>query len=220
MKTYSATEENYLKAIYKFSEDGSAVSTNTIAKFLSTTPASVTDMVKRLSEKKLLDYQPYKGALLTSEGQKVALKTIRKHRLWEVFLVKTLNFSWDSVHETAEQLEHINSPELINKLDEFLGFPKFDPHGDPIPSPSGEIVYREAKLLGEVAAGSSVEVVGVSEDSGDFLRYLDRIGVNLGTRLSVLERIAFDQTLLIDIDGREIMLSGEFTKRISVIKEP
>lgn len=218
MKTYSATEENYLKAIYKFSEDGNTVSTNTISRFLQTTPASVTDMVKRLSEKKLVDYQPYKGVLLTAEGQTIALKTIRKHRLWEVFLVKTLNFSWDAVHETAEQLEHINSPELIDKLDEFLGFPKFDPHGDPIPSPSGEIVYREATILGEVSAGSLVEVVSVSEDSGDFLRYLDRIGVNLGTRLSILERIAFDQTLLLDIDGREIMLSGEFTKRISVIE--
>ncbi len=217
MKIYSATEENYLKAIYKFSEEGNTVSTNTISKFLNTTPASVTDMVKRLSEKKLVDYQPYKGVLLTSEGQRIALKTIRKHRLWEVFLVKTLDFSWDAVHETAEQLEHINSPELIDKLDEFLGYPKFDPHGDPIPSPSGEIVYREAILLGEVKEGSVVEVVGVSEDSGDFLRYLDRIGVNLGTRLIVLECIAFDQTLLIDINGREIMLSGEFTKRISVI---
>lgn len=218
MKTHSVTEENYLKAIYKFSEDGTTVSTNTISKFLHTTPASVTDMVKRLNEKKLVDYQPYKGALLTEEGKKIALKIIRKHRLWEVFLVKILNFSWDSVHDTAEQLEHIDSPELVNKLDEFLGYPKFDPHGDPIPSSSGEIVYREAILLGEVAAGSLVEVVGVSEDSRDFLRYLDRIGVNLGTRLSIQERIEFDQTLLLEIEGREIMLSGEFTKRISVIE--
>lgn len=218
MKTHSVTEENYLKAIYKFSEDGTSVSTNTISKYLHTTPASVTDMVKRLNEKKLVDYQPYKGALLTEEGRKIALKIIRKHRLWEVFLVKILNFSWDSVHETAEQLEHINSPELVNKLDEFLGYPKFDPHGDPIPSSSGEIEYREAILLGEVAAGSLVEVVGVSEDSRDFLRYLDRIGVNLGTRLSIQERIEFDQTLLLEIEGREIMLSGEFTKRISVIE--
>ena len=142
MKTHSVTEENYLKAIYKFSDGENNVSTNTISKYLRTTPASVTDMVKRLNEKKLVDYQPYKGVSLTSEGQVIALKIIRKHRLWEVFLVKVLNFSWDSVHDTAEQLEHIDSPELIDKLDEFLGYPKFDPHGDPIPSPSGEIVYR------------------------------------------------------------------------------
>lgn len=217
MKAHSATEENYLKTIYRFAKEDKPVSTNTISKYLQTTPASVTDMIKRLHEKKLVDYRPYKGVLLTAEGEKIALKIIRKHRLWEVFLVETLDFSWDAVHDTAEQLEHINSPELINKLDEFLGYPKFDPHGDPIPSESGELTHREALILGNCAAESLVQVVSVSEDSGDFLRYLDRIGVNIGTQFKVLERIEFDQTLLLDISGRETMLSGEFTKRISVV---
>lgn len=217
MKQHSVTEENYLKAIYKFSQQGGNVSTNTISKYLETSPASVTDMLKRLKEKKLVNYQPYKGVLLTAEGEKIALKIIRKHRLWEVFLVKTLDFSWDAVHDTAEQLEHIDSPELIEKLDEFLGFPKFDPHGDPIPSKTGEFVHRETRSLIDCAEKDRVAVAGVTEHSRDFLRYLDRIGLNIGAELEVLEQIPFDGSMMLKVEGRELVLSGEFSKQIQVI---
>lgn len=217
MKQHSATEENYLKAIYRFSTSGDTVSTNTISKFLKTSPASVTDMLKRLKDKSLVVYQPYKGVRLTESGERIALKIIRKHRLWEVFLVKVLHFSWDAVHDTAEQLEHIDSPELVEKLDEFLGFPKFDPHGDPIPSKTGEFVKRETSLLGECKAGSTVTVAGVNEHSTDFLRYLDRIGLNLGVELKVVETIPFDGSLILQVQGREIVLSGEFSRQIKVI---
>lgn len=217
MKQHSATEENYLKVIYKFSTDDASVSTNTISKHLKTSPASVTDMLKRLNEKSLVEYQPYKGVRLSEEGKRVALKILRKHRLWEVFLVNVLHFSWDNVHETAEQLEHINSPELIQKLDEFLNFPKFDPHGDPIPSATGEIVIRETVPLGSCSAGTTATVAGVNEHSKEFLRYLDRIGLNLGTKVEILEQIEFDQSLMLEVQGREIVLSGVFAKQVLVL---
>lgn len=218
MKLHSSTEENYLKVIHHSSQDSSPVSTNAISKQLKTSPASVTDMIKRLSDKKLVDYQPYKGVRLTAEGRKIALKIIRKHRLWEVFLVNVLNFSWDAVHDTAEQLEHIDSPELIEKLDEFLDYPKFDPHGDPIPSATGEIVVRETIALSQCAAETTVTVAGVGEHSKDFLRYLDRIGLNIGVKVQILEKIEFDQSLMLDVKGREIVLSGEFAKHVLVLE--
>ena len=219
MKQHSSTEEDYLKVIYKSSTGAGLVSTNAISKQLKTSPASVTDMIKRLSDKKLVNYQPYKGVRLTAEGQKIALKIIRKHRLWEVFLVNVLKFSWDSVHETAEQLEHIDSPELIEKLDEFLDFPKFDPHGDPIPSSTGEFVERETTPLSECEGGMVVTVAGVGEHSTDYLRYLDKIGLNIGVKVRVLEKIDFDQSLMLDVKGREIVLSGEFSKRVLVLSD-
>lgn len=218
MKLHSATEENYLKSIYKFSDGANPVSTSSIARDLLTTPASVTDMLKRLNEKGLVNYQAYKGALLSEEGKKVALKIIRKHRLWECFLVRVLSFSWDAVHDTAEQLEHIDSPELIEKLDEFLGFPKFDPHGDPIPSKDGIFEERETILLAECKAGFKVVIAGVNEHLPEFLQYLDRIGVTIGTEVDVVEKISFDQSILMNLNGREIILSGEFAKQIVVLK--
>lgn len=218
-RSHSATEENYLKAIYKYSPEGEMVSTNTISRYLSTSPASVTDMIKRLHEKGLVEYQPYKGVSLSPEGEKIALKIIRKHRLWEVFLVKTLHFSWDQVHETAEQLEHINSPELIEKLDEFLGFPRFDPHGDPIPNKDGEIQQRETVLLSEVEVGGNYTMVGVNLHSPEFLQYLEKIGLVIGTDIEVLEKISFDQSLLLTYEGRQIIISGEIAKQLLVVSE-
>lgn len=193
------------------------VSTNTIARFLQTTPASVTDMLKRLSEKQLVEYQPYRGVRLEEAGTRVALKIIRKHRLWELFLVNVLNFSWDTVHDTAEQLEHIDSPELIEKLDEFLGFPKYDPHGDPIPSKDGVIEERKTVPLTACEAGSQVQMAGVSEHEPEFLQYLDKIGLNIGVTIHVLERIPFDQSLMLMVNEREIVLSGEFARQIQVL---
>jgi DtxR family Mn-dependent transcriptional regulator len=218
MKQHSATEENYLKAIYKFSDGSQPVSTNTIARDLLTTPASVTDMLKRLNEKGLVDYLPYKGADLTEEGKRVALKIIRKHRLWECFLVRVLNFSWDAVHDTAEQLEHIDSPELIEKLDEFLGFPKFDPHGDPIPSKDGIFEPRETIVLAACPGGVKVTIAGVMEHKPEFLQYLDRIGLNIGAEVEVVEQIPFDQSVLVVVNAREVVLSGEFARQILALK--
>lgn len=192
------------------------VGTNVLAKYLQTTPASVTDMLKRLNDKGLIEYQPYKGVRLLAKGEKIALKIIRKHRLWEVFLVNVLNFSWDQVHETAEQLEHVNSPLLIEKLDEFLGFPKFDPHGDPIPNKDGEFTERETHILASCAAGSNVIVAGVKEDGAVFLQYLDRIGMRIGAKILVADTIPFDNSLILEVEGREVVLSGEFAKQIHV----
>jgi DtxR family transcriptional regulator, Mn-dependent transcriptional regulator len=214
IERHSETEENYLKAIFKYSKGGEMVSTNTIAKDLGTTAASVTDMLKRLSEKQMVEYIPYRGARLTASAEKVALGIIRKHRLWELFLVKVLNFSWDRVHDTAEQLEHVNSPELVEKLDEFLGFPQFDPHGDPIPSKDGVMAMRETCPLPALEVGVEVTMAGVLEHSPEFLQYLDRLGMNIGARITILEKIGFDQSLLLRVQEREIVLSGEFAKQI------
>lgn len=215
----SATEENYLKAIYKFSSNGELVGTNTLAKSLQTTPASVTDMLKRLSDKALVEYQPYHGVRLLDQGKKIALQIIRKHRLWEVFLVNTLNFSWDEVHETAEQLEHVNSSLLVDKLDEFLGYPKFDPHGDPIPNKDGHFTERATRMLNVCTQGEQVIVAGVTEDAPDFLQYLDRIGMRIGTRIQIVDVISFDRSMILSFGGREVVFGGEFASRILVLPE-
>ncbi len=213
----SATEENYLKAIYKFSSTGEMVGTNTLAKALLTTPASVTDMLKRLNEKALVEYQPYHGVRLTASGRLIALKIIRKHRLWEVFLVKTLNFTWDEVHDTAEELEHVNSSILIDKLDEFLGFPQFDPHGDPIPNKDGMFTERATRQLSTCLAGEIAIVAGVTEDTPVFLQYLDRISIHIGSKIHILDVLPFDNSLILRLGGREVVLSGEFARQILVI---
>ena len=214
----SSTEENYLKAIYKYSDESEMVSTNTLSRDIKTTPASVTDMLKKLSEKQLVNYIPYKGARLTNEGKKIALRIIRKHRLWEVFLVNTLHFSWDNVHDTAEQLEHINSPELIKKLDEFLGFPKFDPHGDPIPSEEGEFEERKTFTIEEMEANTSAIMAGVTLHNSEFLRYLDRIGLNIGSEVSIVEKIAFDKSVALRIGEKDVIINGETARNILVMK--
>lgn len=217
MHRHSETEENYLKAIFKFSDGGEMVATTTIAKDLGTTPASVTDMLKRLSDKALVEYLPYRGVRLLPAGEEIALGIVRKHRLWELFLVNVLNFSWDNVHDTAEQLEHVDSPMLVDKLDEFLGYPKFDPHGDPIPSKEGKMEKRKTMLLAECPSTQVVKMVGVLQHSPEFLKYLDRLGLVITSVIRVEERIDFDQSLIVNVAGREIMLSGEFAKQILVM---
>ena len=174
----TSTTEDYLKAIFKLSGPlKKGVSTNAISEELSTKASSVSDMVKKLSDKKLVHYVKYQGTTLTKEGEKIALKVIRKHRLWEVFLVEKLKFGWDEIHEIAEQLEHIRSPKLIDKLDAHLGFPKNDPHGDPIPDKDGLFPKLEEFKLNELEIGETVILIGVSEDSKDFLNFLDKIGL-------------------------------------------
>lgn len=200
----SLAEQNYIKAIYHLSEAGSReVSTNAIAEALKTKPASVSDMIAKLAAKKAVDYQKYQGVNLSDSGKKEALRVIRKHRLWEVFLVDKLKFNWDEVHEVAEQLEHIESPLLIRRLDEFLGFPKYDPHGDPIPDESGEFKTQEQVALNSLPIQSAGIIVAVSDASSLFLQYLDKIGAYLGAKVKVLNREEFDGSMEILIDNRK-----------------
>lgn len=198
------TEENYLKAVYKLSEkDKKSVGTNAISKEMKTTAASVTDMIKKLSEKKLVNYEKYRGVGLTVEGNRHATQLIRKHRLWEVFLVDKLNFSWDQVHDIAEELEHIESNQLIERLDSFLGNPRFDPHGDPIPNAEGKFMLRHQTPLFEMPIQQSCILLGVREHSTPFLEYLNSLQIKLGTELRILEKIQFDHSLKIEINQSE-----------------
>lgn len=212
----SHTEENYLKAIYKLAEAGvNTVSTNAIAAQMSTTAASVTDMLKRLAEKELIIYEKYKGVYLSKEGERLATKLIRKHRLWEVFLVEWLHFSWDEVHEIAEQLEHVQSDELVNRLDIFLNHPRFDPHGDPIPDSEGNFTQRKQCLIIEIEQGTGGVVVGVNEHSPSFLQYLDRLGINIGTRIDVEEVFEYDGSRKVLINNeKELLLSGKICENV------
>lgn len=197
----SFTEENYLKAIYHLSSEGSeSVNTNSLAESMSTTPASANDMVKRLAQKKLIGYQKYKGANLLPKGKKAALSIIRKHRLWEVFLVEKLEFKWDEVHEIAEQLEHIKSPNLIKRLDKFLGYPTMDPHGDPIPNEDGVMKETVRASISDVKIGSNGIVVAVNNDDTLLLQHLDSIGIKLGSRIHILDRMDFDGSVSLTID--------------------
>lgn len=199
----SAAEENYLKAIFKIYERTQKnASTNAISKLMKTSAASVTDMIKRLSEKKLINYEPYKGVSLTFDGNKIATQLIRKHRLWEVFLVKKLRFGWDQVHEIAEQLEHIQSKDLVTRLDAYLDYPKFDPHGDPIPNAEGKFTLRAQTVLIDMHKGQEGMVVGVRNNDSDFLKYLNKLNIKLGTSISIIDAIPFDGSMEITIDNK------------------
>lgn len=200
----SATEENYLKAIYKIEErKGASAATNDIAQQLDTSAASVSDMIRKLSEKGLVDYEKYKGSSLSSEGQKIATDLIRKHRLWEVFLVEKLNFTWDEIHEIAEELEHIKSDKLVARLDEYLDFPKFDPHGDPIPNDQGQFFKRKQVQLDQMAPGQKGVIVGVKEHSTAFLQFLENQGLILGAHIQFLEKFEFDESVKIKIESKK-----------------
>lgn len=214
----SQTEENYLKAIFKLYERlAKTVSTNAIAQEMKTAPASVTDMLNRLSKKALIHYEKRKGATLTKAGIQIATGLIRRHRLWEVFLLEKLDFSWDELHELAEQLEHIKSEKLVSRLDAFLGYPKFDPHGDPIPDADGNFAFRKQVLLFELKSNFG-NVVGVKEHSTAFLQYLDRLGLGLGKSVEILERFEYDNSFKIKIDDTtEQIISNKVSKNIFVM---
>jgi DtxR family Mn-dependent transcriptional regulator len=198
--TLSITEENYLKCIYKLSQTiDDEINTNAIAAELATSPASVTDMLKRLSEKKFISYVRYRGVRLTHTGEKYANNLIRKHRLWEVFLVEKLNFKWDEVHDIAEQLEHVNSDEMTERLDQFLGSPKFDPHGDPIPDKSGKYTSRKQILLSDLGKGKKGVILAVREHSTVFLQYLDAHKLNIGATIEVISMTPYDNSLTIKL---------------------
>ena len=205
----SQTEENYLKAIFTISLlTGKSVSTNNIAEKLKTKASSVTDMIKKLSEKKLVDYKKYKGTSLTSEGENTAVKIVRKHRLWEVFLVEKLKFNWDEVHEIAEQLEHIRSPLLISRLDEFLAYPQYDPHGDPIPDKNGIIHTKPRVALSKLNPGESGKLISVNDTNDLFLKYLDKVKISIGCQILVKEKFEYDGSF-------EIMINNQFKLSIS-----
>lgn len=214
----SLAEENYLKAIYVLNMSESSASTNNIADRLETKASSVTDMLKRLSEKQLVDYQKYQPARLTPKGRSIAIDVIRKHRLWEYFLVEKLKFRWDEVHDIAEQLEHIQSPALINRLEEFLNSPKFDPHGDPIPNKEGKITERHDEVLSELAVNKEAHIVGVKEHSNAFLQYLDAMQLVLGTKIKLLNRFEFDQSVVIELFDaqKSITISHEISKNLFI----
>ena len=214
---FSLSEENYLKAIFHLEQSyKEGVSTNALAEEMETKPSSVTDMVKKLSEKNLVIYKKYQGVKLSKLGRDTAIEIIRKHRLWEVFLVEKLNFNWDEVHDVAEQLEHIRSEKLINELDKFLGFPKRDPHGDPIPDASGNFIASNKILLAELNIGESGICVGVKDSSAAFLQFLDKNNISLGKTIKVLEKEDFDKSMLINLQGIDIHISSLISENLYI----
>tara|TARA_R100000935_G_scaffold27623_1_gene47813 strand:+ start:1734 stop:2390 length:657 start_codon:yes stop_codon:yes gene_type:complete len=214
---FSLSEENYLKAIFHLERAfPSGVSTNALADEMSTKASSVTDMIKKLSEKKLVAYKKYQGVKLSDKGRETAVNVIRKHRLWEVFLVEKLGFAWDEVHEVAEQLEHIRSDKLINELDRFLDFPKRDPHGDPIPDADGNFMLANKILLSELEKGESGICVGVKDSSTEFLQYLDKNGIALGKVISILDKESFDQSMLIKLNRNELKISNLISSNLYI----
>ncbi len=214
---HTTSEENHLKAIFHLAGiNEEAVFTNDIAASMGTKAASVTEMLKKLADRKLIRYKKYNGVSLTETGKEQALNIIRKHRLWEYFLVEKLKFKWDEIHEVAEQLEHIQSASLIEKLDSFLDHPRFDPHGDPIPDSKGRIKKTETQKLIDLNEKKEATVNLVS-DQPELLRYLSKIGIALGSKLKVLEKISFDNSMLLQIDGKnKVQISADIAKNISV----
>jgi len=213
----STSEENYLKAVLHLSEDKLAVSTNEIAKLLNTKASSATDMVQKLSDKGLIYYRKYKGSQLTSKGEKLALSVLRKHRLWEVFLVDHLGFKWDEIHELAEQLEHIKSEKLVERLDAFLEHPQFDPHGDPIPDAEGNYVKKEEVCLDGSAEGTNGRIVSLNDSNSDFLQYMDTQDLQIGTKVSIEKIHGYDGSMNILVNGNKtITISQRVAKNINI----
>ena len=216
MQTHS--EENYLKKIYLLGKAGIyKVSVTSLAGSLDNNPASVVDMFKRLTEKKLIEYDKVKGATLTEQGLKIALLTVRKHRLWEMFLQEKLGYKWDEVHDIAEQLEHVQDEQLADRLDTLLGYPKFDPHGEAIPASNGQIPDMKIKTLQEVGIGEEYKVVSVKDTSKLFLQYLQRLHIKIGVLIKVIEKIDFDGSFIILIDNStKATVSEKLTESIYV----
>jgi len=214
---YSSSKENYLKAIFHLQEEDGMVTTNALAAELNTRAASVTDMLKKLKAQKLLLYEKYRGFRLSNEGRKVAIQIIRKHRLWELFLVEKLHFGWEEVHEIAEELEHISSRKLIDRLDEFLGFPTADPHGDPIPDAQGKLISRNDVSLMEFKMNKMAEVSNISDQSPEMLDLLKHKNISLGTKLEIRKRFSVDNSLEIRIKNQSpVTISEHVAKNVFV----
>lgn len=204
----SLADENYLKAVFHLSGDR-AVPTGLLAEYLSVSAASVTDRMKRLQEKGYVNYQKSRGVVLTETGSRIALSVIRKHRLWEQFLVSVLGFKWDEVHDIAEQLEHIKSDELVERIDRYLGYPKADPHGDPIPDGKGRIAEPDLIVLGEVSEGHTVRIAAVANHDPEFLQFLDKKGLTLNRELTLRSREPYDGTLTLMMAGQKTVTLSE-----------
>ncbi|MCZ6877112.1 MAG: metal-dependent transcriptional regulator [Acidobacteria bacterium] len=213
----SRATEDYLKAIYQFSADGGKVSTSRLAKEMNCSAASVTNMLQRLSELKLVEYEPYQGAVLTAAGQHIALEILRHHRLIELYLAEVLGYSWDKVHEEAEQLEHVISEEFEDKIDTVLGHPTIDPHGDPIPSKDGEIEERPFRSLWDTSGGEEVKVCRVSDRDPEVLRYLAEIGIFPDVEISVLKKSPFHGPIHIEVKKIEHTLSEELASQVFIV---
>jgi DtxR family Mn-dependent transcriptional regulator len=213
----SFTEENYLKAIYHLLLRTQSATTNDIALSMGTKAASVTDMLKKLAEKKLINYARYQGVSLTGDGEKVALKIIRKHRLWEYFLVDKLKFKWDEVHDMAEELEHISSTALINRLDEFMGCPQFDPHGDPIPDTNGYIQNQNLQPVLHLNKDQSGTIAGVADHSAAFLQYLEKIQLTIGQTITVTDVTDYDFSVTLNKKNTALNISREVAKNILIL---
>jgi DtxR family Mn-dependent transcriptional regulator len=195
----SKAEEDYVKAIFRLQQDNGQVGTNAVAQELKTKPASVTDMLKKLKQKRLLHYEPYQEFKLSQEGKKAALSIVRRHRLWEYFLVEKLHLGWDEVHDMAEQLEHVTSQRLIDKLDEYLGYPDTDPHGDPIPDANGKMKVSPRISLADLPLHTPAEVCSVGSQTTELLEMLRHLHIKIGTRLEIKRRFDFDGSLEIKI---------------------
>lgn len=217
MLTY--TEENYLKALLKISFDNESqeVGTNELAAYLVVKPATANDMLKKLKEKSLVDYEKYGKITLSETGRKFAIDVLRKHRLWETFLYEKLEFSWDEVHEVAEQLEHIQSEKLVDKLEKFLDFPEFDPHGDPIPNKRGELKTQFKNTLANIAAGNLCKMVAVKENTSSFLQYVVKVGLDINNEIKVISKQEFDKLTVIEVNGIKSSVSNKFAENIFVV---
>lgn len=216
---HTLSEENYLKAIYNLYKQGpNKITPTAIAEALSNNPASVVDMIKKLTEKQLLEYEKSKGVKLTPSGMNVAISIVRKHRLWEAFLVEKLGYGWDEVHDIAEQMEHVHHPELADRLDKYLGYPKYDPHGDPIPKANGDSAVTYKTLLAEITEGKTCSVVAVKDTSASFLQYLKRLDIGIGTRITLTEKIPFDGSIIVTIgvENRPTTVSKVFAENLLV----
>jgi DtxR family transcriptional regulator, Mn-dependent transcriptional regulator len=213
----SESEENYIKSIYNLQEKTENVNTNTLAKYLNTSAASITDMLKKLKLKKLLEYKKYYGFRLNVAGKKEALKIIRRHRLWEFFLVAKLGMEWEKVHDIAEELEHVSSIALIEKLDNYLGKPKIDPHGDPIPDEKGNIPVLNQIILTELPAKKSAIVSSISNQTTEMMEMLNHYNIRIGSQIKVLKSFAFDGSLEIKLAKKpECIISGIIAQNIFV----
>ena len=219
----SITEENYLKALFRLTcenGDQTETGTNELAAHLNVKPATASDMLKKLKEKKLIEYERYRKSSLSKKGLKIATEIVKKHRLWETFLFDKLGFTWDEVHEVAEQLEHIQSTKLVERLNKLLNYPVIDPHGDPIPQQNGQPVQQIRKTLNEVAEGETCVIIGVNNNSSEFLQYMDKIGLGLNKSIRVVSRHPFDEMMEIECRGLKANLTPKVARNIVIATEP
>jgi DtxR family Mn-dependent transcriptional regulator len=217
MNTFS--EENYLKSIFRLSQmpDVKKISTSGIAESLGNNPASVVDMIRKLSDKQLIEYDKKKGVKLTPQGQKDAIQIVRRHRLWEVFLLEKLGYRWDEIHDIAEELEHIKHHDLADRLESFLQYPDYDPHGDPIPKANGKMAKSYSASLADGKVGNTYRVAAVRDTSSSFLQYLHKLEISIGTQIRLIEQITFDQSLIISINNADpTTVSSKFGENILI----